>query len=111
MDSRTLIVTIVGAIFASTGFWSFVLALYNRHLNKVSNETRLLKGLAHDRICYLGERYIKQGFITKDEYENLYEYLYLPYLALEGNGSAKKIMEEVMKLPFIKEPSYKHASE
>ena len=36
---------------------------------------------------------------TKDEYENLYEYLYKPYSALGGNGSAKKVMEEVNKLP------------
>lgn len=39
----------------------------------------MLKGLGHDRICYLGECYIQRGYITKDEYENLHDYLYLPY--------------------------------
>lgn len=94
-----LIITLITAIFASTGFWTFITALINRHNNKVSNETKLLKGIAHDRICSLGEKYISQGYLTRDDYENLYEYLYLPYHKLGGNGSAERIMQEVKKLP------------
>jgi hypothetical protein len=97
-----LVVTLICAIFASTGFWAFVTTLYNKHGNKVSNETKLLKGIAHDRICYLGEHYIKQGFLTRDDYENLYEYLYVPYHELGGNGSAERIMMDVQKLPLRK---------
>ena len=58
-----------------------------------------LRGLGHDRITYLGQKYIEKGYITRDEYENLHDYLYLPYADLGGNGTAKKIMEEVDKLP------------
>lgn len=36
---------------------------------------------------------------TRDEYENLNDYLYEPYAAAGGNGSAKRVMEEVKKLP------------
>ena len=64
-----LIFTLFGAIFASTGF------------------------------CSLGEKYIQQGWLTRDDYENIYEYLYLPYHDLGGNGSAERIMEEVKRLP------------
>ena len=39
------------------------------------------------------------GSITKDEYENLHDYLYLPYQELGGNGTAEKIMKEVSNLP------------
>ena len=59
----------------------------------------MLKGLGHDRICYLGGKYIQQGFITKDDYENLNDYLYLPYKKLGGNGTAEKIIKEVNHLP------------
>ena len=62
----------------------------------------MLIGLAHDRILYLGMQYIERGYITQDEYENLYEYLYKPYEKLGGNGSAKRVMTEVNKLPIRK---------
>ena len=56
----------------------------------------------HDRIMYLGMVYIERGYITSDEYENLYEYLYKPYEKMGGNGSAKRNMNEVNKLPIHK---------
>lgn len=99
MDTTTIILTIVGSIFASTGFWAFATYLMQRWDKKVSTEGKMLRGLAHDRICYLGEVYIKQGYISKDDYENLHDYLYLPYKELGGNGTAKRIMDEVKKLP------------
>ena len=60
---------------------------------------QMLVGLAHDRILFLGMSYIERGSITRDEYENLYEYLYRPYQKMGGNGSAKRVMQEVNKLP------------
>lgn len=38
----------------------------------------------------------------QDEYENLRVYLYEPYAKLGGNGSAKRIMQEVDRLPIHK---------
>ena len=43
--------------------------------------------------------YVDRGFITQDEYENLHDYLYVPYEKMGGNGSAKRVMAEVEKLP------------
>jgi hypothetical protein len=68
-------------------------------------KTEMLIGLAHDRILYLGMCYIERGYITHDEYENLKVYLYEPYEKIGGNGSAKRIMTEVDKLP-IRKDSY-----
>lgn len=45
---------------------------------------------------------LKLGYITQDEYENLHDYLYEPYLELGGNGTAKKVMAEVERLPLHK---------
>ncbi len=102
ISATTLIVSIVGAIFASTGFWAFLTAMIQRRDKNKSAEAQMLKGLGHDRICYLGSCYIHQGYITKEDYENLHDYLYVPYEKLGGNGTAAKIMKEVDKLP-IKE--------
>lgn len=97
---QTIIVSIVCAVFASTGFWAFLSTIAQNHNKKESAESKMLKGLGHDRICYLGGIYIKRGSISKDEYENLHDYLYLPYKNLGGNGTAEKIMKEVERLPF-----------
>lgn len=87
--------TIVASVVASSGFWSYI---QKKNENK-DVRSRMLVGLAHDRITCLGMRYIERGWITQDEYENLYEYLYKPYETMGGNGSAKRIMLEVNKLP------------
>lgn len=79
-------------------FWAFI---QKKNDNK-DVKSQMLIGLAHDRIIFLGMHYIERGWITQDEYENLYEYLYKPYEKLGGNGSAKRIMTEVNKLPIRK---------
>jgi len=96
---QELLLAIVASVFGSTGFWALLTAVWNAHSKKVSIEGKMLRGLAHDRICELGEKFIKQGYITKDEYENLHDYLFLPYKELGGNGTAEKIVEDVKKLP------------
>lgn len=86
------------ALISSTGLWSYIANYRNKHDAK----TRLLIGLAHDRIIYLGTKYIDRGYITPDEYENLHDYLYAPYAENGGNGSAKRVMEQVKALPIKK---------
>lgn len=87
--------TIVCAVIASSGFWAYLQARRERKDVK----TRMLVGLAHDRILSLGMQYVERGYITRDEYENLYEYLYRPYEKMGGNGSAKRIMQIINTLP------------
>ena len=88
------LLTLLGSLLASGGFWTFIA----KRRDKDTAQARMLRGLAHDRIMWLGMQYIKRGEITSDEYENLCVYLYEPYLALGGNGSAQRVMEEVHKL-------------
>lgn len=89
-----LIIAILGATLASSGFWAFVQTRANRN----DSSKKLLLGLAHDRIMYLGKHYIEKGSITTDEYENLVTYLYEPYTECGGNGSAKHVVEKVSHL-------------
>lgn len=90
---------IIIAVFASTGLWSFISMVVQRYMERKSDYAMMMRGLGHDRICYLGEYYIKRGCITRDEYENLFDYLYIPYKRLGGNGTAEKVVNEVKQLP------------
>lgn len=100
MDTLTqMIITVVCSVLASSGFWAY----FQKRLDKNDNKSRLLMGLAHDRIMDLGVNYIERGdWITQDEYENLCIYLYEPYASNKGNGSAKRIMSEVNNLRIVK---------
>lgn len=96
-----MIITILCSVLASSGFWAYI----QRRSDKKDLRTQMLIGLGHDRIIYLGMTYIERGWITQDEYENLHDYLYKPYEALGGNGSAKQVMDNVKRLP-IRSPLY-----
>lgn len=96
MDQWTqIIIAIIGGILGSTGLWSYL----TKHRERKDAKTKLLIAISHDRIIWLGGQYIERGYITQDEYENLHDYLYESYSQAGGNGSAKRIMEEVNKLP------------
>ena len=90
-----LILVIFTSVFASSGFWVFL----QKKNEKKDSKTKLLLGLAHDRIVWVGKSYIVRGYITIDEYEDFLNYLWLPYSAFGGNGLAERIKLEVDALP------------
>lgn len=94
-SNAQIVVTIACSIIASSGFWAYVMTIINK--KDIKNE--MLIGLGHDRIIFLGLCYIERGWISQDEYENLSQYLYRPYQKMNGNGTAKRIMTEVDRLP------------
>ena len=46
-----------------------------------------------------GGKYLKAGWISPSDYDDLYKYLYLPYKKNGGNGSAERLMEQIKELP------------
>ena len=94
-DWLQMTITVVCAVLASSGFWAWL----TKRSEKKDVKTQVLIGLAHDRIIYLGLKYIERGYVTSDEYENLHKYLYKPYELMGGNGSANRIMQAVNALP------------
>lgn len=92
------LVTILVSVLASSGVWAVVMKV----MDKKDVKTQMLIGLGHDRIMCLGSKYIARGYITSEEYENLVDYLYRPYELMGGNGSAKRVIDEVKKLPLNK---------
>lgn len=95
-----MIVTVVCAVLASSGFWAYL----QHRRDKKDLKTRLLIGLAHDEIIRRASKYIKRGWITWEEYRNL-QGIFKPYSANGGNGSAAHIMEKIETLQ-IKELEY-----
>ncbi len=93
-----IVLTVISSVLASSGLWAYII----KRLEKKDVKSEMLIGLGHDRIMYLGMTYIERGSITSDEYENFYEYLYKPYEKMGGNGSAKRVMDAVNKLPIHK---------
>lgn len=95
--SQDTIIAILLTLLASSGFWAFVLAL----IEKKSVRNKMILGLGHDRIIFLGMKYVEKGEITQGEYENLNKYLYEPYKKMGGNGTAERLMQEVNKLRIV----------
>lgn len=105
----SIAVPLIVALLTSSALWGVVSKIVLKRMEQTEKrsekddaERKMLVGLAHDRIIHLGMAYIQRGHITQDEYENLQVYLYEPYEKMGGNGSAKRVMEEVRKLPIEK---------
>lgn len=94
MTITQIILTIITAFLASSGFWAF---LGNR-LERNSAERELIVGIGYIELVFFGMQFIERGWITRDEYETM-QALYKPYIKLGGNGSGKKIMKEIENLP------------
>lgn len=102
LDAQTMVplwlfvlMGIVTTLGGSAGFWAY---LTRKDVTRNAT-TKLLLGLAHDRIIFLGMKYIENGSISTDEYEDYMKYLWEPYSEFGGNGLAEKVVSEVKNLP------------
>lgn len=85
------------AIIGSNGLWTMIMYLVKRHGQK-DPATRLLLGIAHDRLHYLCEKALERGYTSEGEMDDIVQ-IYDPYTALGGNGTGKQIYERYIKLP------------
>lgn len=97
----TAFVTVIVSVLASSGFWAYLTTKFD----KKSASANLLRGLASDRIVYLGMKYIHRGWITRNEYDDLIQNIYVPYKAMGGNGLAEQVVRNINALPF-KQPTF-----
>ena len=110
----TILSTVIGAIFGGSGvtLLTFLIARHDKKNDKHSKEYEELsdkistlgdaiREQGHDRIIYLGGKYLERGGLTQEEYENLNDYIYQPYVNLGGNGTARRVMDEVNNLPIL----------
>lgn len=101
MEYWELLVALVVGMAGSSGIWGYAKARADRR----DGTADMLRGLAQHMIVAEGNRLIEQGYVTMDEYRNLHQGLFKPYVQLGGNGLAEKIVKEVDKLPTFMEHS------
>ena len=98
MSKQDFVMAIILAVVGCNGLWAFLQWLGERRGAK----TKMILGLGHDKLVYLCTKYIERGWISSDEHEDLTKYLYEPYTKMGGNGTVKRLMAEVNKLPIHK---------
>ncbi len=85
------------AIIASSGVWTLIQTLIMRKLQEDDSSKQALKSLLRDAIYRRCEKALTDGEVSISELENI-NGLYIPYHELGGNGTAKKLIEEVNDL-------------
>ena len=91
----TPILSVLGAMLASSGFWTFA----TRKDAKRTAERKIIEGMAHDAIMARCKEYTERGYIYEDELSDLRKYYYEPYRELGGNGTAERAFKQVEELP------------
>lgn len=92
------LITVLIAVFASQGLWTFLGDLLRQKFGSKTILERLVLGMAHDRLHFLCNKYIKEGSLTDDEYDTL-KSIAEPYLEMGGNGSGKRLYDQAAALP------------
>lgn len=101
-----ILLAVFTSVLASSGLWAWV----QRRSEKKSAVTKMVMGLAHERIVTAGTKFIRRGNISHEEYDDFVTYLYQPYEDLGGNGLAQKIAKQVETLPLPESERDKNGS-
>lgn len=103
MEQFRLAVEIAAGIGVLIGLATPIYRSVKKQMKKVELVQDALMGLLHDRICGLCEVYLKKGFATNEEREQL-QVLFTPYKSMGGNHNAATLYEKVMEeLPLEKQ--------
>lgn len=104
--TQAIVVALIAAI-SSSGVCSIILYIIQRRDKQKDKDSenseamaKMLCGVGHELISMRGSAILKRKWVSQDEYEDFVKYLYEPYKKLGGNGTAEKIMKEIMALPF-----------
>lgn len=116
MNNPVIITAIITAVTSSSVI-GFIQFLINRHDEKkkkpdeqmeqfqkeMNEQLNLIKavllGQGHDRLVHVCQKYIDEGSITVEDFNDLKEYLYEPYRNIGGNGTGEEYFNLVRDLP------------
>lgn len=106
-DPQTItIITALIAGLCGSGVTGLIQFFVNRHdaMNSKVDENQedmknALKGILHSLIMENGKEYLEEQSMPLDDYNELNDYLYEPYVKLGGNGACKRLMEELEAKP------------
>lgn len=94
------IITIILAVFASGGLWTFLTELWKSKKKAKTPMEKMILALVRDKLCFLSKKYIKLKGIPEDELE-VFKKIGESYLEAGGNSEVKKLYEDASKLPVI----------
>ena len=99
------VTAVIVAVFASTGFWSLVTAIYNNSITKkreAEDDLDIIKkallSVLYDKLYERSMRALRVGEITAEDRENINQLL-VPYEALGGDGLIHDLTARVEELP------------
>ena len=95
MDTINYWLTGAGMIFGSVGFWTFV----QHQLDKRSASRQAMLGLMYLGVKMSCSSLLKRGWASTEEIEDIEKYMYEPYKAMGGNGTAEMLVDKVKNLP------------
>lgn len=102
--------SLAALVFASSGFWAFLQFLLSKKhfksedITDIKKDVKVLRdavrGLSRYRIIEVCNEYADRGYVTDEEYSEVYNELWVPYHGgLGGNGPAQRAMERIKDLP------------
>lgn len=97
MEIAEIIIAIVVAIFASTGFWTFIQTVYQNKSKSIKAEQILLTGLARAEIIRLANEYIERGTISTAEYNEFTQFCEAYKKLPGGNGGGAHAYAEFLE--------------
>lgn len=83
------ILTLIAVVLSSNWLGQFLMEVYKAHSKKKSPTEIILKALSRNHLLQSADKYHDQGFIPKDEFDDVYEE-YRAYKALKGNGRVER---------------------
>ena len=108
MNTQDLLMVILGGGFTAalvSGVFQVIILKLNRRNAKDDKDahiTRALRMILHDRIKYLGKRYIREGYVDAEDLRDLIAMHQCYHDDLKGNGFLDTIMLQVKELPIKK---------
>lgn len=97
MEIAEIVIAIVVAIFASTGFWTFIQTVYQNKSKKIKAEQILLTGLARAEIIRLANEYIERGTVSTAEYTEFTQFCEAYKKLPGGNGGGAHAYAEFLE--------------
>lgn len=91
------VITAFATFISSSGFWAYAQSRSGSN----SAQLELLIGIGYFTIQEECIRHLQAGYISREQYNDIYHHLYEPYQALGGNGTAQKMMVDLGNLPMV----------
>lgn len=83
------ILTLIGIVLGSNWLGQFLMEIYKSKKKKKTPAEIILKSLSRSHLLQCANRYMEQGYIDSEEYDDIFEE-YDAYEKLDGNGRVKR---------------------